>query len=84
MKKIIISMVLIVLLTIASSAKVTTIKTSMTEDSSVNIVILCIDGYQYIHTKYSKTKYSWVSSHTLLQSFEDKEGRSVPIRCNEK
>jgi len=84
MKKIIISMVLVVLLATASSATITIIYSSLVSDGRVKIVILCIDGYQYIHTKYSNTKYSWVGSHTMIQSFEEKEGRSVPIKCIHK
>ena len=79
MKKIIISMVLVVLLATVSSAGVVIMKTIMIGESNVKIIVLCINGYQYIHTKYCGAGY-----HAIVQSFEEKDGRSVPIKCNYK
>jgi hypothetical protein len=79
MKKIIISMLLIVLLATASSAGVVVMKTIMVEDSCVKVIILCINGYQYIHTKYCGAGY-----RAIVQSFEEKDGKSVPIKCSYK
>ena len=79
MKKIIISMVLVVLLATVSSAGVVIMKTIMIGESNVKIIVLCINGYQYIHTKYCGAGY-----HAIVQSFEERDGRSVPIKCNYK
>jgi len=79
MKKIIISMLLVVLLATVSSAGVVIMKTIMIEESNVKIIVLCINGYQYIHTKYWGAGY-----HAIVQSFEEKDGRSIPIKCNYK
>jgi len=78
MKKIIISMVLVVLLATVSSAKVVIIKRVSVQDERITLVILCINGYEYVLTKYT--------GHTasMTQNFEEKEGRSVPIKCNYK
>lgn len=79
MKNIILSMLFVVLLATTSSARVTVMKTIAINETYVTIYVLCIDGYQYIHTKYCGNGY-----HTMTQSFEEKDGKSVPIKCKYK
>jgi hypothetical protein len=78
-KKIILSMLIVVLLATASSAGVVVIKTIGLPNASTTIMILCVNGYQYI-----LTKYCCAGQHTMTQSFEEKDGRSIPIKCNYK
>lgn len=79
MKKIILSMLIVAFLATASSARVVVMKTIAIHDTGITMIILCINGYQYI-----LTKYCYDGHHTLVQTFEEKDGRSVPVKCKYK
>lgn len=79
MKKIILGMIIVLCLATVSSARVTIMKIINIDETCVKIYVLCMDGYQYIHTKYCVKGY-----HAMTQSFEEKDGRSIPIKCKYK
>jgi len=72
-------MLIVVLLASASSAKVTITKVMKivdVDETCIKIYVVCIDGYQYLHTKYCRNGH-----HTMTQSLEEKDGKSVPTKC---
>ena len=44
--------------------------------------VICIDGYKYLNALYSPTYNAGDNQNSTIQMFEERDGKSLPARCN--